>query len=65
VVTHWWNVSTGEEWALKEVKDPRNIERRRWELEVQIMGEISHVSHLNIQYRDGDVSSFECVQQPP
>jgi hypothetical protein len=47
VVTQWWNVSTGEEFALKEVKDARNMEKKRWELEVKIMGEISHVRMID------------------
>jgi hypothetical protein len=55
VVTHYWDVSTGEEYALKK-PSAKAIRKRRvrvadWENEDHIMGLISHVSsapHVNI-----------------
>lgn len=47
VVTHFWNVSTGEEYALKEPSAKAIRERRvvvaDWEYENHIMNQISHV----------------------
>lgn len=49
VVTHFWNVSTGDEYALKE-PSARAIRERRavvanWKYEHHIMSQLSHVRH--------------------
>ena len=43
VVSHHWNVSTGEEYACKEPVG-RAYNKRAWEREIDIMKEIKHVS---------------------
>lgn len=48
VVTHFWNVSTAEEYALKQPSDAaireNDFDAGEWTREGEIMGRISHVS---------------------
>lgn len=48
VVTHCWNVSTGDEYALKEPSEnsikKNKVDVNSWKKEARIMGQISHVS---------------------
>jgi hypothetical protein len=44
VVRRFWDVSTGFEYAYKEPRDKSKFDRKAWEKEADIMGQISHVS---------------------
>ncbi|KAK8142786.1 hypothetical protein G3M48_008265 [Beauveria asiatica] len=47
VVTHHWNVSTGNEYVVKQPLRVRNIDRQAWENEAHIMSLISdHSLHI-------------------
>jgi hypothetical protein len=57
VVTHFWNVSTAEEYALKQPSKRALMEKefdaRSWKREASIMGRIDHVSpHAHVQVSD-------------
>ncbi len=43
IVTHYWNVSTGEEYACKSPAGAR-YDTRDWENQIRTMGKVSHVS---------------------
>ena len=43
VVRCFWDVSTGFEYAYKEPRDKKRFDRKMWEKEADIMGQISHV----------------------
>ena len=48
VVTHFWDVSTGDEYALKEPSNnaikKNKVDIDAWKKEAHVMGQISHVS---------------------
>ena len=46
VVRHYWDVSTGIDYAYKMPLDKRRFDRKAWEKEAEIMGQISHVSSM-------------------
>ncbi|KAK8038500.1 serine/threonine protein kinase [Apiospora rasikravindrae] len=41
-VTHYWNVSTGEETACKRPRDPNNYDEQDWRNEIAMMKKFSH-----------------------
>ena len=43
-VKRYWDFSIGIEYAYKEPRNKRRFDRKAWEKEVEIMGQISHVS---------------------
>lgn len=52
VVSRYWNVSTGEEYACKRPR--KDYDRKTWQEEIDIMKNISHVSkiqYLSARYR--------------
>ncbi|KAH8747276.1 kinase-like domain-containing protein [Diaporthe sp. PMI_573] len=47
VVSHHWNVSTGEEYACKKPAE-RRYDRKAWEKEIDIMRSISHINIVRL-----------------
>ncbi|KAH9213961.1 kinase-like domain-containing protein [Leptodontidium sp. 2 PMI_412] len=48
IVKRHWDVSTGVEYAYKEPLNKRRFDRRSWEREAEIMGQISHEKSISM-----------------